>query len=83
VEGVDANTHVEGVLAGRLGHVLVGANTGSLESLGGELLILVGNLASSFLDRHRKICAMEMYQVDAVGELVDTGPLAAKVIDAD
>lgn len=42
VEGVDANAHVEGILAGVLGHVLVDGNTGSLKSLRTELLLLTG-----------------------------------------
>ena len=41
VEGVDTDTEMERVLAGGLGHVLVGANTGGLESLGRQLLVLV------------------------------------------
>jgi hypothetical protein len=45
--------------------ILVGANTGSLESLRGDLLILVGD------------------EVNAEGELVHTGALAAKIEDAN
>jgi hypothetical protein len=41
--GVDADTEMERLLSGSLDHVLVGANTGSLESLGGQLLVLVGD----------------------------------------
>ena len=36
-----ADPHVERILSGSLRHVLVGANTGRLERLAGELLILV------------------------------------------
>ena len=43
VEGVDADPQVEGVLAGGLGDVLVGANTSCFESLAGELLVLIGD----------------------------------------
>jgi hypothetical protein len=43
VVGVDADTEMERLLSGSLDHVLVGANTGSLESLGGQLLVLVGD----------------------------------------
>lgn len=43
VEGVDSDSHVEGLFTGSLDDVLVGANSGSLESLGRELLVLVGN----------------------------------------
>lgn len=41
MEGVDTDTHVERLLSGRLDDVLVGANTGGLEGLRGELLVLV------------------------------------------
>ena len=41
--GVDADTQMETFLSGNLDEVLVGANTGGLESLGGQLLVLVGD----------------------------------------
>lgn len=41
VEGVNSDSEVEGVLTGGLGDVLVGANTGSLKSFRGDLLVLV------------------------------------------
>ena len=63
--GVGADAEMEGVLSAGLDHVLVGANTGSLESLRGELLQLVGD------------------KVDAEGELVNAGALAAEVENAD
>lgn len=37
------DAHVESVLSARLDHVLVGADAGSLKSLGAQLLQLVGN----------------------------------------
>lgn len=43
VEGVSADAQVESLLSGNLDEVLVGANTGGLESLGTQLLILVGD----------------------------------------
>lgn len=43
VEGVDPDTHVEGLLTGVLDNVLVGTDTGGFESFGGKLLVLVGN----------------------------------------
>lgn len=43
VEGVGADSEVETLLTGVLDEVLVGANTGGLEGLGAQLLILVGN----------------------------------------
>lgn len=43
VVGVDADTEMETFLSGNLDEVLVGANTGGLESLGGQLLVLVGD----------------------------------------
>ena len=43
MEGVGADTQVETLLAGVLDEVLVGADTGGLEGLGAQLLILVGD----------------------------------------
>jgi hypothetical protein len=43
VEGVGADTKVETLLSGVLHEVLVGANTGGLEGLRADLLILVGD----------------------------------------
>jgi hypothetical protein len=43
VEGVASDTQMEGILSRGLGHILVGTDTGSLESLRGQLLVLVGN----------------------------------------
>lgn len=40
---VGTDTEVEGLLSGVLDQVLVGANTGGLEGLGAQLLILVGD----------------------------------------
>lgn len=40
---VGADAEVETFLTGRLDEVLVGANTGGLEGLGAQLLILVGH----------------------------------------
>lgn len=37
------DTHVEGILAGGLRDILVGADTGGFESFRGELLVLVGD----------------------------------------
>ncbi|CAO3563106.1 unnamed protein product [Mortierella alpina] len=65
VEGVETDTHVERILSGGLGDVLVGANTTSLESLRRDLLLLVAQ------------------QVDAQGELVNTGLLATQIVDTD
>jgi hypothetical protein len=47
VEGVDADAEVEGVLAGCLCDVLVGADAGCFEGFAGELLILVGDEVSA------------------------------------
>lgn len=44
---VDTDTHVEGILSGGLDNVLVCANTGSLESFGRELFVLVGDQVSA------------------------------------
>ena len=43
VVGVDTDTEMETFLSGNLDKVLVGANTGGLESLRGQLLVLVGD----------------------------------------
>jgi hypothetical protein len=43
VIGVSADAHVEAFLAGQLDEVLIGADTGGLEGLGAQLLILVGD----------------------------------------
>ena len=40
---VDADTEMETFLSGNLDKVLVGANTGGFESLGGQLLVFVGD----------------------------------------
>ena len=40
---VDTDAQMEPLLSGNLDHVLVGANTGGLERLGGQLLVLVGD----------------------------------------
>jgi hypothetical protein len=41
--GVDTDTEMETFLSGNLDEVLVGANTGGFEGLGGQLLVLVGD----------------------------------------
>lgn len=43
VEGVGADAQVEGILSAGLDHVLVGANTGGLEGLRAQLLVLIGD----------------------------------------
>jgi hypothetical protein len=43
VEGVDSDPEVESVLSGSLDDVLVGTDSSSLESLGRDLLVLVGD----------------------------------------
>ena len=43
VVGVDTDTEMETFLSGNLDKVLVGANAGSLKSLRGQLLVLVGD----------------------------------------
>lgn len=65
VEGVGADTQVETFLAAVLDEVLVGADTGGLEGLRAQLLILVGD------------------KVNAQGEVVDIGTLAAQIEDLD
>jgi len=43
VVGVDADTEMERILSTGLDEILVGANTGGLESFGAQLLVLVGH----------------------------------------
>jgi hypothetical protein len=43
VEGVHADAQMEGVLAGGLGDIFVGADAGCFEGLGGQLLVFVGD----------------------------------------
>jgi len=43
VPGMGSDSHVEGILTALGLHVLVSSNTGGLEGLGGDLLLLVGN----------------------------------------
>lgn len=43
MERVSADTHVETVLSAEVGQSLVGSDTGSLQSLGRQLLTLVGH----------------------------------------
>ena len=43
MEGVYTNAEMERILAGSLGNVLVGANTGGFQGLRGQLLILIGD----------------------------------------
>jgi hypothetical protein len=43
VEGVGTDSHVETILSGNLDEVLVGANTGSFQSLRRKLFVLVGD----------------------------------------
>jgi len=43
MEGVDTDTHVEGVLTAGLAHVLVSTDTTSFESFSGKLFVLVGD----------------------------------------
>lgn len=43
MEGVDTDTHVERVLARRLGDVFISADTGGFEGLGGELFVFIGD----------------------------------------
>lgn len=43
MEGVNTDSQVEGILAGSLCNILVGADTGSFECFGRQLLVLVGN----------------------------------------
>ncbi len=41
VEGVDTDTHVEGVLARRLGNVFIGTDTGGFKGFGRKLFVFI------------------------------------------
>lgn len=43
MERVDADAHVEGILAGDLRHVLVGADASGFERLGRQLFVFIGD----------------------------------------
>jgi hypothetical protein len=61
---VSANTEMETFLASNLDEVLVGADTGSFESLGAQLFILVGDEVDTereFID----VCALATKVKDA------------------
>ena len=48
------HAHVERVLAGSLGNIFIGTDTGSFKCFGGELLVFVGNQMAAegeFIDR--------------------------------
>ena len=65
VEGVDADPQMERVLAGGLRDVFVGADTGSLECLAGELLVLIGDeMAAEGELVHRGTLATEIKNTD-------------------
>jgi len=74
VEGVNAETHVESVLAHELDHVFVGANTGGFQGFGGELFILVGN----HVDAERKLIDSSLLTSQIVNTDLGIGDTPAK-----
>jgi len=47
MEGVSADSQMEGVLARRLGNIFVSANTSGFQGLARQLLVLIGNEVSA------------------------------------
>ena len=62
VEGMKTDTHVERVLAGHLGDVLVGADTAGLEGLGRDLLLLV----TEEVDAERELVDRGLFATEVV-----------------
>jgi len=74
VEGVDADAHVERVLAHKLYHILVGADTSGFEGLGGELFILVGD----HVDAERELIDTRPFTTQVVDTDLRIGDTPAK-----
>jgi hypothetical protein len=72
VVGVGADPQVERVLAGGLDDVLVGANTGGLEGLGRELLVLVGDEVSAVEEGKRQFSFPHFLRFGSGGEEGET-----------
>jgi len=71
---MDAETHVESVLAHELHHVLVGANTRGFQGLGGELFILVGD----HVDAERELIDARLLTTQVVNTDLGIGDTSAK-----
>jgi len=74
VEGVDADAHVERVLAHKLYHILVGADTSGFQGLGGELFILVGD----HVDAERELIDTRPFTTQVVDTDLRIGDTPAK-----
>ena len=75
---------MESILSGELDEVLVGANTGSLESLFGiRSLVGAQEVYDGLAETHLggQLFVLVGNQVDAQREVVDTGTLASKIED--
>jgi len=65
VEGVHTDTQVEGVLSAGLGDILVCANTGSFESFGSDLLVLIADkVAAEWEVIDRRLLAAKIVNAD-------------------
>ena len=65
MEGVHTDTQVEGVLSAGLGDILVCANTGSFESFGSDLLVLIADkVAAEWEVIDRRLLAAKIVNAD-------------------
>jgi len=71
---MDAETHVESVLAHEFHHVLVGANTRSFQGLSGELFILVRD----HVDAERELIDASLFTTQVVNTDLRIGDTPAK-----
>jgi len=74
VERVNAKPHVESVLSHEFHHVLVGANTGGFQGLGGELFVLVGD----HVDAKRELIDARSFTTQIVNTNLRIGDTPAK-----
>jgi len=74
VERVNAKSHVESVLSHEFHHVLVGANTGGFQGLGGELFVLVGD----HVDAKRELVDARSFTTQIVNTNLRIGDTPAK-----
>jgi hypothetical protein len=74
VEGMDTDTHVEGVLTAGLGHVLVSTDTTSFKSFSGKLFIFVGDE----MDAKREVINWSLLTTKIVDSDLGIGDTTAK-----
>jgi len=74
VEGMDAETHVESILAHEFHHVLVRTDTGGFQGLGGELFILIRD----HVDAERELINARLLATQVVDTNLRIGDTPAK-----